>query len=303
LPTVSNSIRRARPLLGTFVEVEVGGAGEAEMNAAVEAAFDAVANVHKLMSFHERDSDVSRLNNDASRSAVCVHAWTFQVLQAALDLHRRSGGVFDIAVAPLLQEMGLLPRTRDNRPSNLSGEATTEAIEILPGRHVRFKHPDTSIDLGGIAKGFAVDRAIDVLRYHGMPTALVNAGGDLAAFGQRAFNVDIRDPRDPGRSICRVGLSTGAMASSGGCFDPFRSTEAIGSPIIDPRNRKPVGATQGATIRASCCMLADALTKVVMIAGRSASDLLEYYRAGALLVSEEGVQMTPDFADAVCLAA
>ena len=105
---VSGSARRARPLLGTFVEIAVRAPIPAA-EAAVEAAFAAVAMVHWLMSFHEPDSDVSRLNRGAAAGAVRVHDWTYQVLETALDMHRRSGGAFDITVAPALQALGLLP--------------------------------------------------------------------------------------------------------------------------------------------------------------------------------------------------
>jgi FAD:protein FMN transferase len=304
LRTASNSVRRARPLLGTFVEITVTDAAPSEMHAAVEAAFEAVGEVHRLMSFHDERSEVARLNREAFVRTVAVHPWTFQVLEAAVDLHQRSAGVFDIASAPVLQDMGLLPRLRDDRPSTSGNRATTEAIELLPGRRVRFKQPDTRIDLGGIAKGFAVDRATEVLRDRGMPAALVNAGGDLAVFGPSPHTVYIRDPRDPGCLMCRVGLSNEALASSGRCFDPFRSSEAIGSAVIDPSSWKPARTALGATVCAPSCMLADALTKVVMVAGPSAAHLLEHYRAGALVVSADGnVQMTRDLQSAVCLAA
>ena len=104
-----DDLRRARPLLGTFVEISASGAASADMEDAIEAAFGAVARVHRLMSFHDRGSDVSRLNRKAKAGAVAVDPWTFEVLAIAQDLHRRSGGAFDIAVAPVLQGLGLLP--------------------------------------------------------------------------------------------------------------------------------------------------------------------------------------------------
>jgi FAD:protein FMN transferase len=286
------------------VEITVARATQAAMNAAVEAAFGAIAKTHSLMSFHEAGSDVSCLNDQAWAKPVAVHGWTFEVLEAAIDLHRRSAGAFDSTVAPTLQHLGLLPRARDDRPLTSRGRAATEAIELLPGCRVRFRHPDTRIDLGGIAKGFAVDRAIDALREHGMPGGLVNAGGDLAVFGPGPHAVDIRDPRDPSHLLCRLRLSNEALASSASRFDALQSSEEIGGAVIDPRSRKPSRAIRGATVRAPCCLLADALTKVVMIAGPSAVHLLEHYRAGAVMVFADGsVQMTPDLLSAVCLAA
>src|SRR5712692_1235337 len=145
------SIRRARPLLGTFVEIAVAGQTFDAAEAAVEAAFAAVATVHRLMSFHEAGSDVSRLNRGAASGPVRVHDWTYQVLEAARDLHRRSGGMFDISVAPALQRLGLLPGV-----PGLSARGGAHAIQLLPENRVGFADPPANTDLGGIAKGFAV---------------------------------------------------------------------------------------------------------------------------------------------------
>jgi FAD:protein FMN transferase len=299
----SDSIRRARPLLGTFVEIEVAGAEAAELQSAVNAAFQAVADVDRLMSFHEPDSDVSRLNREARLRPVRVHAWTFQVLQAAVEMHRRSKGIFDVTVAPTLQSMGLLPRRNDDAPI-VTQARSFDAIELLAGQSVRFRHADVRIDLGGIAKGFAVDRALEVLRDFGIPSGLVNAGGDLAALGSDPRTIHIRDPRDPRRVICSVEISDEALASSAPRFDPLQSADTKGSAIIDPATGKPAHTIAGATVRAPSCMVADALTKLVMISATDALALLEHYQASALSVSTDGdILITPDWHHAVHLAA
>ena len=278
-----DSIRRARPLLGTFVEIAVAGAPVAAMEAAAEAAFAAVATVHRLMSFHDPDSDVSRLNREAASDAVRVHDWTYRVLETAAELNRRSTGMFDVAVAPALQRLG---------------------IQLLPGHHIRFAHPGVKIDLGGIAKGFAVDCAVAALRRHGITDALVNAGGDMAAFGSRGHAVDIRDPRRPDRPMCQVALRNAALASSAGRFDPARSGEVGDTAVIDPATALPVRAVRGATVRAPSCIIADALTKVVMTAGEAAAPILEHYGAHALFMSAQGdIHMTADWNDEVRFAA
>jgi FAD:protein FMN transferase len=299
----SDKIRRARPLLGTFVEIEAAGPVKSDINAAIDAAFEAVAGVHRLMSFHEPDSDVSRLNREASVRPVSVHAWTFQVLEAAVGTHRRSNGIFDISVAPALQTMGLLPRVNDDAPVDENARPL-DAIQLLEGQRVRFRDANVRIDLGGIAKGFAVDRALEILRGLSATSGLVNAGGDLAAFGPEPQTVHIRHPRDPRRLICSVEVTDQALASTARRFDPFQSADTVGSAVIDPGSRKPAHAIVGATVRASCCMIADALTKIVMIAGTDATELLEHYNASALLISTDGdVQITPDWQHAVYLAA
>jgi thiamine biosynthesis lipoprotein len=299
----SDSIRRARPLLGTFVEIEAAGAQAPAMQSAVNAAFMAIAEDHRLMSFHDPDSDVSRLNREAGVRPISVHAWTFQVLEAAVEMHRRSRGIFDIAVAPTLQAIGLLPRLNDDAPIATAARRF-DAIELLPGHSVRFRHADVRIDLGGIAKGFAVDRALEVLRGFDIPKGLVNAGGDLAALGSEPQTIHIRHPRDPRRVICSVEVAEEALASSALRFDLFQSADTTASAIIDPATGNPAHSIDGTTVRAPSCMVADALTKIVMISATDALALLPHYQASALSVSTDGdVRITPDWHHTVHLAA
>jgi len=286
----SGRARRARPLLGTFVEIAAEGTSWARVDAAVDAAFRAVSRVHDLMSFHDPASDVGRLNRDAGVRPVAVHPWTHAVLRAAIDLGRASAGVFDVAVAPILQRMGRLPGRAPAPPREPRGVGPPGAIELLPSHRVRFRHRRVAVDLGGIAKGFAVDRAVDTLRRHGMVRGCVNAGGDLAAFGAPGEIVSIRDPRRPGAMLVHVVVRDAALASSGG-------GEAA---IIDPRRAAPATTIRGATVRAPTCLLADALTKVVTIAGEDAATILARYGASALFLAADGqVHVTRSWADEV----
>jgi FAD:protein FMN transferase len=161
-----------------------------------------------------------------------------------------------------------------------------------------------TIDVGGIAKGFAVDRAIEVLRRHGITEGLVNAGGDLAAFGPHPHSIDIRDPRQPDRPLCRVGLADAALASSAGRFDPMLADAPAGTCVIDPSTGGPATAVLGATVCAPRCVIADALTKVVMNGGERAGAILAHYGATALFVSAQGaLHVTTDWKNEVHLAA
>jgi thiamine biosynthesis lipoprotein len=179
-----------------------------------------------------------------------------------------------------------------------------DGIQLLPGNRVRFAGPSVQIDLGGIAKGFAVDRAVEALQRHGVIGGLVNAGGDLRAFGPHPRAVDVRDPRQPDRTLFRVALRDGAMASSAGRFDPMQSRRALASAVIDPATALPAQAVTGATVCAASCMMADALTKVVMNAGEAAGTVLEHYGADALFVSSHGdAHMTANWKNEVRCAA
>jgi thiamine biosynthesis lipoprotein len=293
-----------RPHLGTFVEIAAEGEAAAAMETAIEAAFAAVETVHRLMSFHEPASDVSRLNRGAFEAPVRVHPWTFHVLETALELHRRSNGSFDIRIAPFLQKLGLLPRHYGNSFAVAATSLGRGGIELLSGYRVRYQDSACTIDLGGIAKGFAADRAIDALHAHGMVSGLVNAGGDLAAFGPRSVPVSIIGPTCRDKVLAQAYLCNGALASSGPAFDPFGSMEAAVSAIIDPVAGRPPAKLIGATVRAPCCLLADALTKIVMIGGESSLPVLRHFGASALAVSAEGeIYATPEWENGAVLAA
>jgi FAD:protein FMN transferase len=125
------------------------------MEVAIEAAFVAIETVHRLMSFHDESSDVSRLNRDAYEVPTSVHPWTYQVLETALDLHSRSNGLFNIRIAPALQKLGLLPYHGGDILDVSRVVESDGAIELLDGHRVRFHDCGTRIDLGGIAKGFS----------------------------------------------------------------------------------------------------------------------------------------------------
>lgn len=142
-------LRRARPLLGTLVEIEVAGTDEPALRLAVAEAFDEIARIHGLMSFHDIGSDVGRLNRTAAQTPVQVAPDTFAVLETAAVIHAASGGAFDIAVAPQLVARGRLP----NLPgSPLPGAAgSTRDIVLSSACMVRFARP-LAIDLGASPK-------------------------------------------------------------------------------------------------------------------------------------------------------
>jgi thiamine biosynthesis lipoprotein len=188
--------------------------------------------------------------------------------------------------------------------SDQSTAIAGQAIELLGDNRLRCRNASAKVDLGGIAKGFAVDRAVDVLRGRGVVHGVVNAGGDLALFGSAPEWVHIRNPKTAYETLCAVEIADAALASSGRVFDPHRWAEAGETAVFDPNTRGPVHAVAGATVRAPSCMIADALTKVVMIASEKAALLLQVYGASALLMLESGdVRITTDWQDAVRLAA
>src|SRR5579883_524992 len=184
--------RRARPALGTFVEISATAPRDVNLSAAIEAAFAAIEHVQKRMSFHDSASDVSALNRSARLQAVQVDPATTTVLQHALDFFSASQGRFDVSIAPILIRRGVLPGTFHPKEAG----ATSADIELCSGNRVRFRRA-LQIDLGGIAKGYAVDCAVAALQAHGAHHGVVNAGGDLRVFGEVAQKIAVRHPSAP----------------------------------------------------------------------------------------------------------
>ena len=141
-------LRRAKPLLGTFVEVAAIAPTPEEEWRAAAAAFEAVADVHRLMSFHDAASDLSRINRHAHERALEIDPRTHTVLERALWWSRVSNGVFDCSVGARLMVLGVLPLAAGVRPD---AGATWRDVTLLPGSRVRFRRA-LALDLGGIAK-------------------------------------------------------------------------------------------------------------------------------------------------------
>ena len=263
-----------RPAMGTLVHVCAAGPDATVAQQAVDAALDSVERIERLMSFHDPHSELSRLNRDAARTPQTVHPWTLSVLRRALRVAEASDGLFDITVAPLLVRAGLLPGTAD--ASLQCGK--WRHIVLMPDRKVFFARP-MLLDLGGIAKGFAVDRAIHELKQAGCSQGLVNAGGDLRRFGPLPQPIHLRR-RD---GLVKVAeLRCGALATSAPhAKHAERLAQPLGS-IFDPRARRPWNGSGAVMVAAPSCVIADALTKVAALAGPACRPLLARFGAHAL---------------------
>jgi len=232
--------RRARPLLGTLVEIGVTDADQA----AVECGFDTIAAIQGALSRFDPGSDIARFNRLPAGEAIDIGEHAAHVLDAAQRLRDTSGGLFD----PTL--------------------GTGPHGWRCDGRRLHKLDPATCLDLGGIAKGYAVDRAIEALREHGCAAAWVNAGGDLRVFGELEVPLTLRDETTGG--VRRFGtLADGAFATSH--YDRGSRSQA--------RAAWPVRAH--VSVAAPLALWADALTKVVAVSGDAAHPLLARHGARA----------------------
>jgi thiamine biosynthesis lipoprotein len=278
-------IQRARPLLGTLVVVRVSHGCKAAGQAAASAAFAALAEVQSALSFHDPRSELSRLNREAHRVPVVVGEHTAAVLRMALELAAASDGAFDPCVGGRLVQTGHLPRPVATPTPD--GAATFRDIQIDAADRVRLARP-LWLDFGGIAKGYAVDRAIDVLQSSGAHAGVVNAGGDLRVFGARAEAIALRLPQAPYRAVPALSLQNRALATSGGYFS-LRESEGPVTALIHPRTRAPLGINRSVSVIAPTCAVADALTKVVMGEPDLAPTMLARYGAEAIAFGMESL--------------
>lgn len=273
--------RRAQPWLGTLVDITIADAlGDAEPISCFNDAFARVADVHRLMSFHDPASDVSRVNHAAIGESVEVHAHTHEVIRCALAMACATDGIFDVTCAPRLVEWGYLPTPAGDLPEHVPGRSS---LILQDGYRIK-KTNAAWIDLGGIAKGYAVDLAIASLRRSGIQSACVNAGGDLRAFGDIAYPVLIRHPLYPNAAAFHTELCEQALATSGTYFSRKRINDRECSALINGSDSQPITAGFSASIRAPTCMLADALTKVVMASADPQHPVLERFGAAAFIM-------------------
>lgn len=275
-------VRRCRPMLGTFVDVQAFGTAAADLERGVEAAFVAMARVHRLMSFHDGASDVSRLNREAFYKPMRVDPWTWRVLNCAQEFSRNSNGVFDITTGRHLVKWNYLPKHLA-----YNGSGSWRDIVFEEKCQIRFLRP-VIVDLGGIAKGFAVDRAVEALKCSDVTAGIVNAGGDLRAFGPASELVHLRRPVEPARVAGAVTLSERAMATSGIYFARRKDRGRWVSPLLDGRTGRAARELISVTVAATECITADSLTKVVSTLREKAAPLLVMYRADALLLEQDG---------------
>jgi len=259
--------------------MRVSGLPPVRAHQAIDAAFGEVAAVQRLMSFHDPDSDVSRINRAGAHRPVVVHQDTFHVLRVALDLAARSQGAFDITVGTELVAWGLLPAPLGARTCP---DGTWRDIELTADRRLLCHRP-LWIDLGGIAKGYAVDRATDRLRACGATQTVVNAGGDLRVQGPDTERIYLQLGSSPSALVPVLELASGSIASSSGHRRRRWQDGRLCGPHVDGVRRSPLSTTRFVCVAADACILADALTKVVMAQGAQSADLLEQCGASAHL--------------------
>ena len=259
-----------------------------------------IAVLENLISIFRPGSDISRLNREGWKREVRVDARTFHLLRAALGVSDLTGGVFDICVLPAERSWGFKTERRrrvpegGGRPVPRAGPGVIALRSDAAGRYARFLKKGVEIDLGGIGKGFVIDRAVAVLRASGLYGALVDIGGDAYCMGKSArgtpWRMGLRNPRGPG-VIAILKITDRAVATSGDYENFFVEEGKRYSHIFDPRTGKPAeSGLVSATVIAPTCTEADALATSLMVLGREKGTALVERLPGVecLLIGVDG---------------
>ncbi|HEX6059570.1 MAG TPA: FAD:protein FMN transferase [Gemmatimonadaceae bacterium] len=289
-------VRRSLPVMGTIAEIAVVHRDPAYAQQAIDAAMDELRRVERTMTRFSPDSDVGRANLGAARAPVPVTGETALVVGEALRWAAATDGAFDPAIGAAV-ELWDVTRRREpppvERTARLAGRRLHREIEVATtGRAptLRFHDADVRLDLGGIAKGYAVDRAAEALRRWGVRSALVNVGGDLYAVGagidDEPWRVGIQDPHDPRATLATLRVADAAVATSGTYLQFFRHRGRPYHHLLDPATGAPRATVmQSLTIRAPSCLWADAAATALfgMPAGRAAPLLLDRAPGSAIV--------------------
>jgi len=231
--------------MDTFVEISLFSADRAHASEAMKEAFKEMERIERLFSRFDEASEVSRINTLAGEEEVVVGQELFEIIERSIYYSEISKGAFDITVAALKK-------------------GRYEDIMVDKDRlSVRFLDKDMEIDIGAIAKGYAVDRAVQILRSYGIESALVDIGGNIYVLGsppgKKAWRIGIRDPRDKDNIIHRLSLKNRAVATSGNYERP--------SHIIDPASGKSANKVMSVTVASDSAERSDALSTAVFVMG------------------------------------
>ncbi len=266
----------SKVLMGTVVELTLTDGeerGEVDFAGAAKAAFSEIERLEFIFSSYKPESDVSRISRAAGKGAVKVSPEVIEVVKAALKISKLSGGAFDPTVGSLGEVWSFSGEAKEiptkARIKELLKLVDYTRIFIEKGR-VGILGARTKMNLGGIAKGYIVGKAVEKLREHGVKRMIVKAGGDMFVFsedGGKPFEIGIIHPREKGRLLGKLKLPNGAIATSGDYERFFIKDKVRYHHILDPKTGFPALRTISATVTSVDPTLADALSTALFVMG------------------------------------
>ncbi len=310
LPSYSTNLHKYHQVsMGTVIEITLLSEDEEAARKAALRAFQEIKRVEQLMSPWIGTSDVSHLNRFAGNDWVKVSPETFDVIQRSQKISGLSEGAFDITIAPLIQlwrkarERGVPPPSEEVK--KVLGLVNFRNLLIRPDGKVFLKRKGMAIDLGGIAKGYAVDKAFEILTSLGYKNLIVNAGGDLRTGGLKnnePWSIGIQNPRSAEKVMATISVSDSAIATSGDYEKFFFHQGKRYHHILNPKTGFPANGCQSVTILSKDGTTADGLATAVFVLGPEKGYALCQKIGGieCLIIDGEGkAVMTPGLKDLI----
>lgn len=269
----SEWMARDDAIMGTRITVQLRADNAAKGSAAIDAVMAEMRSIDTLMSHYKPESELSQVNLRAAEEPVHVDRELFDLLKLSLHFSEITDGAFDITYAGVGH---LYDYRRHIRPTEAEIRAALPTVNwrnliLDPDKlTVKFAMPGMRIDVGGIGKGYAVDRCIAILQSWGFTHALVTAGGDSRIIGDRdgrPWIVGIRHPDDPNKIVTRLPLVDTAMSTSGDYYRYFDEGGVRYHHIIDPRTGHPASRVRSATILGPTATETDGLSKTAFVLG------------------------------------
>lgn len=289
-------VRRTLPIMGTLGEVAIVHGDERYAQGAIDAAFQEMRRVESLLTRYRPDSEVGLANRLAFSEPQAISGETAAVLERSLKWAEVSGGVFDPCLGGAIRLWDVANRTAPPTAEEIGRYASRDLFKSLEigrsnGRDVvLFHEEDMGVDLGGIGKGYGVDRAVSVLREWGIQNALVNLGGDLFAMGvsedDDPWKVGVQSPDDPKALVATLSMSNRGVATSGDYHRYFQHRGTRYHHLLDPGTGAPSRPEiRGVTVAADDCMAADAAATTAFVASvAEALPVMERVASGAEVV-------------------
>jgi thiamine biosynthesis lipoprotein len=292
-PGGESMVSRTALVMGTLVEIKAYGEDRDRLEGAIDAAFAEMVRLEQLFSSHLAESEISRLS--AATGPFAVSRETADLLALGIRMVRLSAGAFDLGLGrlkDLWDISGENPQIPGEQALRRALQGTGPDALLLEGQQVRKQAPDLQIDLGGIAKGFIVDRAAELLLRAGVSSAAVNAGGDIRLLGDRQgqdWRIGIHHPRESGAILATLNLRNRAVVTSGD-YERFFVRDGVRyHHLFDPQTGRPARGCQSVTVVAADAASADALATAAFVLGpHRGLDLLEQ------LPDVEGLLVTAD---------
>jgi thiamine biosynthesis lipoprotein len=295
-PALAEWFSREEAIMGTAVRVELWHEDATTARAAMAAVMDEMHRIDERMSPYKPASELSRINREAAQKPVAISQEMFDLLTRAIEFSRLSGGAFDITFS----SVGYLYDYRQHvKPTD------AEIAQALPGinyrhlqlspkpRTIHFARAGVRIDLGGIAKGYAVDNCIALLKKRGVTNAMVSAGGDSRLLGDRRgrpWSVGIRDPRRRGEVAAVLPLQDVAISTSGDYERYFEEDGVRHHHIINPTTGKSATGVHSVTVIGPDGVTTEGLTKSVFVQGpKEGMRLIESLKGvDAIVIDDQG---------------